>query len=96
MLDDNRLEAKSLHRIKQQKCLAHLQRTLGDVLTGKKRHARDLTEGARELLWLAVQCDCGKSITGVPEESSTADVAPLPPAEQPEVEPTNNRVEMKP
>jgi transposase len=48
-------EAKSLHRVKQQKCLAHLQRTLGNVLTRKKGRARELAVGARELLQLAVR-----------------------------------------
>jgi transposase len=48
-------EAKSLHRVKQQKCLAHLQCTLGDVLTRKKGRAQDLAERTRELLRLAVR-----------------------------------------
>jgi transposase len=48
-------EAKSLHRVKQQKCLAHLQRTLGDVLTRKKGRTQDLAERTRELLRLAVR-----------------------------------------
>jgi hypothetical protein len=47
-------EAHSFRGVKQQKCLAHLQRTLGEVLDRKKGRARDLAEGARELLRLAV------------------------------------------
>ena len=48
-------EDKSFRRVKQQKCLAHLQRTLSDVLARKKGRARDLAERARELLRLAVE-----------------------------------------
>jgi transposase len=48
-------EDKTFRGVKQQKCLAHLQRTLGDVLARKKGRARDLAEGARELLRLAVK-----------------------------------------
>jgi transposase len=47
-------EDKSFRLVKQQKCLAHLQRTLGEVLVRKKGRARDLAEGTRELLRLAV------------------------------------------
>jgi transposase len=47
-------EDKSFRRVKQQKCLAHLQRTLGEVLDRKKGRARDLAERTRELLRLAV------------------------------------------
>jgi transposase len=47
-------EDKSFRRVKQQKCLAHLQRTLGEVLARKKDRARDLAEGTRGLLRLAV------------------------------------------
>jgi transposase len=47
-------EAHSFRRVKQQKCLAHLQRTLSEVLDRKKGRARGLAEGARELLRLAV------------------------------------------
>jgi hypothetical protein len=47
-------EDKSFHRVKQRKCLAHLQRTLGEVLDRKKGRARELAEGTRELLRLAV------------------------------------------
>jgi hypothetical protein len=43
-------DAKVFRRVKQQKCLAHLQRTLSDVLAHKKGRARDLAEGTRELL----------------------------------------------
>ena len=48
-------EADSFRGVKQQKCLAHLQRTLSDVLSRKKGRARDLAEQTRELLRLAVQ-----------------------------------------
>jgi hypothetical protein len=47
-------EDKSFRWVKQQKCLAHLQRTLSEVLARKKGRARDLAEGTRELLRLAV------------------------------------------
>ena len=40
--------------MKQRKCLAHLQRTLGEVLDRKKGRARELAEGTRELLRLAM------------------------------------------
>jgi transposase len=54
-VDDGRsYEDKSFRRVKQRKCLAHLQRTLGEVLDRKKGRARELAEGARELLRLAV------------------------------------------
>jgi hypothetical protein len=48
-------EAHSFRRVKQQKCLAHLQRTLSELLAQKKGRARDLAEGTRELLRLAVR-----------------------------------------
>jgi transposase len=48
-------EAHSFRGVKQQKCLAHLQRTLSEVLAQKKGRARDLAEGTRELLRLAVR-----------------------------------------
>jgi transposase len=48
-------EAHSFSRVKQQKCLAHLQRTLSEVLAHKKGRAQDLAEGTRELLRLAVR-----------------------------------------
>ncbi len=47
-------EDKSFNRVKQRKCLAHLQRTLSEVLDRKKGRARELAEGTRELLRLAV------------------------------------------
>jgi transposase len=47
-------EDKSFNRVKQRKCLAHLQRTLSEVLDRKKGRARELAGGARELLRLAV------------------------------------------
>jgi hypothetical protein len=40
--------------VKQRKCLAHLQRTLSELLARKKGRARELAEGTRELLRLAV------------------------------------------
>jgi transposase len=48
-------EAHSFRGVKQQKCLAHLQRTLSEILAQKKGRARDLAEGTRELLRLAVR-----------------------------------------
>jgi hypothetical protein len=48
-------EDKSFRRVKQQKCLAHLQRTLSEVLARKKGRARDLAERTQELLRLAVR-----------------------------------------
>jgi transposase len=47
-------EDQSFNRVKQRKCLAHLQRTLSEVLDRKKGRARDLAAGTRELLRLAV------------------------------------------
>src|SRR5919106_1205021 len=47
-------EDKSFRRVKQRKCLAHLQRTLSELLARKKGRARDLAERTRELLRLAV------------------------------------------
>jgi transposase len=47
-------EDKSFRRVKQRKCLAHLQRTLSEVLDRKKGRARELAEGTRELLRLAM------------------------------------------
>ncbi|HZA25497.1 MAG TPA: transposase, partial [Dehalococcoidia bacterium] len=47
-------EDKSFRWVKQQKCLAHLQRTLSEVLARKQGRARDLAERTRELLRLAV------------------------------------------
>src|ERR687892_422022 len=48
-------EAHSFRRVKQRKCLAHLQRTLSEVLAHKKGRARELAGGARELLRLAME-----------------------------------------
>jgi hypothetical protein len=48
-------EANSFRGVKQQKCLAHLQRTLREVLARKRGRARDLAEGSRELLRLGVR-----------------------------------------
>jgi transposase len=47
-------EDQSFRWVKQRKCLAHLQRTLGEVLDRKKGRARELAEGTRELLRLAM------------------------------------------
>jgi transposase len=47
-------EDKSFRWVKQRKCLAHLQRTLSEVLDRKKGRARDLAAGTKELLHLAV------------------------------------------
>jgi transposase len=48
-------EDQSFRWVKQRKCLAHLQRTLGEVLDRKKGRARELAERARQLLRLAVR-----------------------------------------
>jgi transposase len=48
-------EAKAFRRVQQQKCLAHLQRTLSEVLERKKGRARDLVERTRDLLRVAVR-----------------------------------------
>src|ERR687891_762755 len=47
-------EARSFRQVRQQKCLAHLQKTLSTLLARKKGGARDLAERTRELLRLAV------------------------------------------
>jgi hypothetical protein len=47
-------EDQSFRWVKQRKCLAHLQRTLSEVLDRKKGRARELAEGTRELLRLAM------------------------------------------
>src|SRR5918996_1756093 len=47
-------EARSFRQVKQQKCVAHLQRTLSEVLDRKKGRARELAERTQELLRLAV------------------------------------------
>jgi hypothetical protein len=119
-------EDKSFRRVKQQKCLAHLQRTLGEVLARKKGRARDLAERTRELLRLAVRLweeyhwgSRGEFDRWVPEVRFALNYhlrdRPLKDQdnqkllrmlrryhqrgellrflEQPEVEPTNNRVE---
>jgi transposase len=119
-------EDKSFRRVKQRKCLAHLQRTLSELLDCKKGPARDLAEGTRELLQLAVRLweeyhwgSRGEFDQWVPEvrfalnyhlrDRSLKDQDNrkllrmlrryhqqgdlLRFLEQPEVEPTNNRVE---
>jgi hypothetical protein len=119
-------EDKSFRWVKQQKCLAHLQRTLSEVLVRKKGRARDLAERTRELLRLAVRLweeyhwgSRGEFERWVPEvrfalnyhlrDRSLKDQDNqkllrmlrryhqrgelLRFLEQPEVEPTNNRVE---
>jgi transposase len=119
-------EDKSFRRVKQQKCLAHLQRTLSEVLARQKGRARDLAEGTRELLQLAVRLweeyhwgSRGEFDQWVPEVRFALNYhlrdRPLKDQdnqkllrmlrryhqrgellrflEQPEVEPTNNRVE---
>jgi hypothetical protein len=45
-------EDKSFRRVKQRKCLAHLQRTLGEVLARKQGRARELAARTREVLQL--------------------------------------------
>jgi transposase len=119
-------EDKSFRWVKQQKCLAHLQRTLSEVLARKKGRARDLAEGTGELLRLAVRLgeeyhwgSRGEFDQRVPEVRFALSYRlrdrPLKDQdnqkllrmlrryhqrgellcflEQPEVEPTNNRVE---
>jgi hypothetical protein len=119
-------EDKSFRRVKQRKCLAHLQRTLSELLARKKGRARDLAERTRDLLRLAVrlwegyhQDDQEKFERWVPEVRLALSYhlrdRPLKDRdnqkllrmlrryhrrgdllrflEQPEVEPTNNRVE---
>jgi transposase len=46
---------RSFRQVKQQKCVAHLQRTLSEVLDRKKGRARELADQTRELLRLAVE-----------------------------------------
>ncbi len=48
-------EARSFHRVKQQKCLAHLQKTLSDLLARKKGRARELGENLKLLFQLAME-----------------------------------------
>jgi transposase len=48
-------EDKSFRWVKQRKCLAHLQRTLSEVLDRKQGRARDLAEGTQELLRFGVR-----------------------------------------
>lgn len=48
-------EDQSFRWVKQQKCVAHLQRTLSEVLDRKKGRARELSDRTRELLRLAVE-----------------------------------------
>jgi transposase len=121
-------EDKSFRRVKQQKCLAHLQRTLSDVLAHKKGRARDLAEGTRELLRFGVRLwekyhwgsreefdhwapevrlalsyhlrdrplkdqDNQKLLRMLRRYHQRGDLLRF--LEQPEVEPTNNRVERK-
>jgi hypothetical protein len=94
-------EDKSFRRVKQQKCLAHLQRTLGEVLDRKKGRARDLAERTRELLRLALSYhlrdrpfknqDNRKLLRMLRRYHQRGDLLRF--LEEPLVEPTNNRVE---
>ena len=119
-------EDKSFRQVKQQKCLAHLQRTLSDALAHKKGRARDLADGTRELLrsgvrlweeyhwgsrdefdhWAPEVCwalsyhlrdrplkdpDNQKLLRMLRRYHQRGDLLRF--LEQPEVEPTNNRVE---
>jgi transposase len=121
-------EDKSFRPLKQQKCLAHLQRTLSDALARKKGRARDLAEGTRELLRFGVRLweehrwgsreefdhrvpevrlalsyhlrerplkdqDNQKLLRMLRRYHQREDLLRF--LEQPEVEPTNNRVERK-
>src|ERR671915_542770 len=47
-------EARSFSRVKQQKCLAHLQKTLSTVLEKKKGRAREFGENLKMLLRMAM------------------------------------------
>jgi hypothetical protein len=47
-------EARSFSRVKQQKCLAHLQRTLSQLLERKKGRAREFGENLKMLLRMAM------------------------------------------
>ncbi|HZA23256.1 MAG TPA: transposase, partial [Dehalococcoidia bacterium] len=102
-------EDKSFRRVKQCKCLAHLQRTLGEVLDRKKGRAREWAERTRELLRLAVGLwqkyhygdrlrdrplkdqDNQKLLGMLRRYHQRGELLRF--LEQPEVEPTNNRVE---
>jgi transposase len=113
-------EDKSFRRVKQQKCLAHLQRTLSEVLARKKGRARDLAERLATGLWqkyhyghreefdrwvpevrLALNYhlrdrplkdqDNQKLLRMLRRYHQRGDLLRF--LEQPEVEPTNNRVE---
>ena len=119
-------EARSFRQVRQQKCVAHLQRTLSEVLGRKKGRAREMAGGTRDLLRLAVGLweeyhngDREKFHRWVPEVRLALSYhlrdRPLKDPdnqkllrmlrryhqrgdllrflEQPEVEPTNNRVE---
>jgi hypothetical protein len=55
-------EDKSFRRVKQQKCLANLQRTLSEVLAHQKGRAETWRNGPGNCCgW---RCGCGKSTTG--------------------------------
>jgi len=47
--------ARSFDRVKQQKCLAHVQQSLSNLLEKKKGRARDLGEGLKTLFELALE-----------------------------------------
>src|ERR671918_279279 len=68
-------EAHSFRKIRQQKCLAHLQKTLSVLLEKKKGRARELGENLKVLRGYHQRGELLRFL------------------EQPEVEPTNNRVE---
>jgi transposase len=48
-------EAHAFRKVKQQKCLAHIQETLSILLERKRGRARDLGEGLKTLLELALE-----------------------------------------
>jgi hypothetical protein len=55
-------EAHSFSWVKQQKCLAHLQKTLSVLLEQKKGRARQLGENLKMLFGMALDL-CGRSTT---------------------------------
>jgi hypothetical protein len=48
-------EAHSFSRVKQQKCLAHLQKTLNTLLEQKKGRARELGENLKMLFLITLE-----------------------------------------
>ena len=48
-------DAQAFDNVRQQKCLAHIQRSIRDILATKTGRAHDVGEGLKELLQEAVQ-----------------------------------------